>query len=141
MRGFDGGPWKRVCDVPCDRRLLVDGAELRVDADGMPASNPFRIEPGIGTARFRVSSGSDTSRTIGLGSLLVGIPVSLGGMFLYGYGKIKDEQGMETAGIVTLAVGGVLVLGSLPFLAMGRTGVRDSRGRTIAHRSWELPRF
>jgi hypothetical protein len=120
--------------------LLVDGAELRVDAEGMTASNAFRIEPGIGTARFRVASGSESARTIGLGALIAGVPISLGGMFLFGYGKVKDEQGFETAGIATLAVGAVLVLGSLPFLAAGRTAVRDSRGRTIATRH-ELPRF
>jgi hypothetical protein len=140
MRGFDRGEWLRVCDVPCDRRLLVGGAQLRVRADGMSESNAFRIEPGSGTARFRVTSGSSTARTIGLTSLLAGIPIALGGMGMFGYGKLQDKQGLETAGIVTIAVGAVLVVGSLPFLAIGRTAVRDARGKTIARRD-ELPSF
>jgi hypothetical protein len=140
IRDFDRGDWRRACEAPCDRPVLVDGAEVRVRAPGMTDSNTFRIEPGGGTARFRVSGGSASTRAIGLTALVGGIPVSLGGLALYGYGRAQDESGLQTAGIVTLAVGGVLVLGSLPLLGSGRTSIRDGRGKLIARRH-ELPRF
>lgn len=136
LRDFGTDVWRRACAVPCDRRLQVDGADARVLAPGMTPSNSFVIEPGQGTARLRVSGGSAQARTIGLTAMIAGIPVSLGGLGLFGYGKIKEKQAVETAGIVTLAVGAVLVLGSLPFLASGKTAVRDGRGRLIASRSW-----
>lgn len=142
MRELEDDPWRSVCSAPCDKRLLVDGMEVRVRAPGMTESNMFRIEPGRGTARLRVSGGSETSRTIGMAGLITGIPVSFVGMGMFGYGKFKDESGLEVAGIVTLAVGGVLVLGSLPFLGAGRTSVRDGKGRVVARRSaHELPSF
>jgi hypothetical protein len=140
LRDFDDGEWKAACDTPCDKRLLVDGADVRLRAPGMTDSNVFRIDAGIGTARLRVSGGSAQWRTVGLAALIAGIPISLGGMGLFGYGRVQDSSGLETAGIVTLAVGGVLVLGSLPFLGAGRTSVRDVKGRVIATRD-EYPRF
>ena len=106
----------------------------------MTDSNTFLLEPGAGTARLRVSGGSSTVRSIGLTALVGGIPISLGGLGLYGYGSAEKESGLQTAGIVTLAVGGVLVLGSLPLLGFGRTTIRDARGKAIARRH-ELPRF
>jgi hypothetical protein len=140
IRDFDRFEWIRTCDAPCDRILVVDGSEARVRAPGMSDSNAFRIEPGRGTARLLVSGGSELARSIGLTALVAGIPISLGGLGLFGYGRVEQESGLETAGIVTLAVGGVLVLGSLPLLGMGRTSVKDGRGRVIARRQ-ELPRF
>jgi hypothetical protein len=132
LRDFDRGEWTRACGAPCDRPVVVDGVEARVRAPGMTDSNVFRIDPGAGTARLKVSGGSATARSIGLTALIVGIPISFAGMGMFGYGRIKESSGVETAGIVTLAVGGVLVLGSLPVLGMGRTSIRDARGKVIA---------
>lgn len=129
-----------VCPAPCDRLLFVEGMEARVVAPEMAPSNAFRIEAGRGTARFRVDGGSLQSREIGRIGLISGISVSLGGMALYGYGKYQEKPGVRTAGIVGLAIGGIGVLGSLPFLGAGSTGVRDMRGKFIARR-FDAPRL
>jgi hypothetical protein len=98
----------------------------------MTTSNEFRIEPGSGTARLRVSGGSATARTLGIIGLVTGIPLSLGGGALFGYGAVADRDGMQSAGIVTLAVGAAAVVAALPLLLVGSTRVRDARGRIIA---------
>ena len=133
MRDYvDAGSWQRVCPAPCDRVLVVDGMEVRVLAPRMTTSNVFRIDPGSGRAQLKVSGGSRSSRTVGIVGMSTGVPVTLGGMALYGYGRFADSSGLRTAGIVTLAVGAVTVLGSLPFLARGGTTVRDTKGKVIA---------
>jgi hypothetical protein len=128
----DHGPWSAACLAPCDRSLLVEDAQLRVVAPRMTASNEFRVAPGTGTARLRVSGGSAVARSLGIAGLVGGIPLSLGGGALFGYGAVSDRQGMQTAGIVTLAVGAVAVVAALPLLLVGSTRVRDARGRMIA---------
>ncbi len=136
LKDFDTGEWGVACSAPCRKRLLVDGADARVRAPGMSESNVFRIEPGAGTARLKVIGGSESSRQIGVIGLIAGIPITLGGMAMFGYGSMKEEDALRTSGIVTLAVGGVLVIGSLPFLGNGRTTIRDSKGRVIAKRPY-----
>lgn len=136
----DEGDWKRTCAAPCDRPLRVEGMEARVSAPGMTTSNVFRIGPGRGTARLRVSGGSAKARQVGMIGVIAGIPVTLVGMGLYGFGRFDDRPGVQTAGAVTLAVGAVTVLASLPFLAAGGTTVRDARGHTVARRR-NLPLF
>lgn len=131
----DAGEWQRACAVPCDRRLRVDGMEARVTGPGMTTSNVFRIGAGHGVARLHVAGGSATARSIGLTAMIVGVPVTLGGMGLYGYGRLDDRAGLRTAGAITLAVGAVTVLASLPLLATGSTTVRDAKGRSIAKRA------
>lgn len=128
----DDGPWRRACAAPCDRSLVVQGMDLRVRAPGMTTSNVFRVDPGRGQAELKVSGGSASSRTIGIAGMSAGIPVTLAGMGLFGYGRFADKSGFRTAGIVTLAVGAVTVLGALPFLAHGGTKVRDAKGKVIA---------
>ncbi len=135
----DDGPWQRVCPAPCDRQLRVVGAKARVSAPGMTTSNEFLIEPGRGTARFKVDGGSESSRELGLWSLGLGIPVALTGMGVWGYGRLEDEQALRTVGIATLVVGGLAVVASLPLLSAGGTKVRDSRGRAIAQRKVRTP--
>jgi hypothetical protein len=130
----DEGPWQAACPAPCDRVLTVEGTEARVVAPGMSPSNTFRIEPGAGTAAFKVNGGSTEHRRLGTIALVAGIPLSLGGMGLWGYGRVEDKDGMKVAGAITLAVGGVLVIGSLPLLSAGSTRVYDSRGKNIARR-------
>jgi len=141
LRSFvDDTAWQPACAAPCDRVLHVEGTEARVVAPGMSASNTFRIEPGHGAARFKVSGGSESSRQIGTVALVGGIPITLGGMALWGYGRMEDSSGLRAAGVVSLAVGAVAVLGSLPFLASGRTSVKDAKGKVIAQR-WAPPSF
>lgn len=128
----DEGEWRRACAAPCDQRLLVEGMEARVSAPGMATSNTFRIEPGRGTARFKVSGGGATARRWGVIGLVAGGALSLGGFAMYGGGRIGDAQGLETAGLVTLGLGAASVLVSLPLLLSGTTTVRDARGNMIA---------
>jgi len=135
---IDDTNWKTACEAPCDLRIRVEGMEARVVAAGMSASNVFRIEPGRGTANLRVEGGSTTSRTIGTAGLIAGIPLGLTGMGLFGYGKIEDKSGLRAAGIASMAVAAVLVVGSLPFLSAGSTRVRNGQGKTIA-RSFSPP--
>ncbi len=124
--------WERVCAAPCNRAIVVQGALLRVTAPGMTPSNGFRIEHGPGTALVKVEGGSATSRSYGILALGVGIPISLTGMGLYGYGRYADQTGTRTAGAVTLGIGALAVLASLPLLVSGSTDVRDGKGSLIA---------
>lgn len=103
-----------------------------MSAPGMASSNVFRIDPGEGTAWLRVSGGSATARTLGTVGLLVGIPLALTGMAMFGYGAVTDHDTLRGAGIVTLAVGGAATLAALPLLLIGSTTVRDGRGRSVA---------
>jgi len=137
---MDESDWKRACDAPCGQRVLVDGMEARVQAPGMSPSNVFRVEPGAGTARIKVSSGSSSARTIGVIGLSAGLPVAMAGLSGYGYGRVSNNTALRTAGVVVLAVGAVAALGSLPLLTMGTTTVRDDEGRMIAHGP-STPRF
>jgi hypothetical protein len=98
----------------------------------MTTSNVFRVEPGLGTARLNVSGGSAQLRTFGLGGMLFGVPVSLAGFAFYGVGKVQDQPTLVTTGIVTLAIGAISTLASLPLLAVSGTRVRDGQGRSIA---------
>ncbi|MEB2324655.1 MAG: hypothetical protein OZ921_19220 [Sorangiineae bacterium] len=136
----DQTPWRRACFAPCDARLRVDGMEARVAGPDLTTSNPFRIAPGRGTVRLAAAAGSPTARSIGTVGMIAGVPITLGGMGLYGYGRYEAQPAARTAGIVALAVGAITVLGSLPFLAAGSTTVRTADGKTIARRA-APPRF
>jgi len=129
---LEDGDWQRLCAAPCDREIVVQGALLRVTAPGMTPSNGFRIEPGPGTALVKVEAGSASSRRYGILALGAGIPISLAGMGLYGYGRYVDQQGTQTAGAIVLGVGALAVLVSLPLLVSGATDVRDGKGGLIA---------
>lgn len=131
----DDGHWQRVCAAPCDRVLYVNGMLARAVAPNMTDSNPFRIEPGPGTAHVKVEGGSSQSRTLGVIGLGAGIPVSLLGMTLFSYGKLDDKQGLTTAGAIVLGTGAVVVLAALPLLLFGKTSVRDGKGSLIATKS------
>ena len=132
----DDNGFRRVCPAPCDVPVRVVGKQARVVAPGMTPSNPFRIEPGHGTAQFRVNGGSERTRQWGIWSFAVGAPVALSGMGLWGYGKIQDSQGSQTAGIVVASVGAAAIIAALPLLSMGSTRVQDERGHTIASGGW-----
>lgn len=129
---IEGGDWKRVCPVPCDRKLTVLGIQARVTAQDMSTSNVFRIQPGPGRALVRVEGGSKSSRSLGIWGLTLGIPVALGGMAAFSYGTVSDRDGAALAGAIVLGTGGALVLASLPLLLFGTTDVRDGRGSLIA---------
>jgi hypothetical protein len=127
-----GGEWERFCAAPCDRELVVEGSLLRAVAPGMTTSNAFRIEAGRGIAFVKVEGGSSQSRTIGILTLAVGIPVALLGMGLYGYGRVTHREGMSAGGIVALAAGGASVGVSLPLLLFGSTDVKNDKDKLIA---------
>lgn len=129
---LEDGDWERLCAAPCDREIVVQGALLRVTAPGMTSSNGFRIEPGSGTALVKVEGGSASARRYGIVALAAGIPISLAGMGLYGYGRYADQQSTRTAGAVVLGVGALAVLVSLPLLVSGSTDVRDGKGGLVA---------
>jgi len=112
--------------------VRVTGELARVTAPGMTTSNSFRIEPGQGTALVRVDGGSAQARTLGITGLFVGIPTAVAGMALFGYGKLKEQDGTRIAGTVVLATGAVVLVASLPLLLMGSTKVRDAHGSVVA---------
>lgn len=124
--------WVVACSVPCDRDVFVADSELRVTAPGMTPSNPFRVEPGSGTARLRVSPGSAELRHWGIVSLAVGAPVALGGFGLYGGGRMAHEPTLELGGLIVLGLGAAAILTALPLLGMGGTSVYDGKGGSIA---------
>jgi hypothetical protein len=128
----DDGPWLRACAMPCDRLLSVNGMLVRAVAPNMTPSNPFRIDPGPGTAHVKVEGGSSQLRTLGMIGLGAGIPVSLLGMTLLSYGKVEDQRGLTIAGAVVLGTGALVVLAALPLLLSGKTSVRDGKGSLIA---------
>jgi hypothetical protein len=128
----DESGWQRVCELPCDRSLVVEGFVARVSAPDMTTSNVFRIQPGMGTASIRVDGGSAKARSFGLLGLFVGIPTAVTGMTLYSYGRFAERDGMQLGGAIVLGTGAVTLLASLPFLLAGSTTVRDGRGTVIA---------
>ncbi len=128
----DRGEWQRACLAPCDQALYVDGTLARVSAPGMTTSNPFRIDPGEGTALVRVDGGSARARSFGILGLVVGIPTTIAGGALYGYGSYADRDGFRIGGATVLGVGALAILASLPFLVSGSTTVRNAKGSAIA---------
>jgi hypothetical protein len=129
--------WQARCTAPCKQYLDAAGQEVRVTAPGMTPTNPFRLESGRGRVHFRVNGGSDTVKTIGIAGLAGGIPVMLGGMAMFGIGKVDDKDALSTVGVVTLAVGAAAVLISIPMLLTGTTRVYNSKSDRIA----EIPRI
>jgi hypothetical protein len=128
----DGGAFARTCAAPCDVQLNVQGLQARVVAPGMTPSNAFRFDGGSGAAGVRVDGGSATARTIGIITLAAGIPVALGGMALFGLGKLQHKAGLEAAGIAGLSLGGVSIGVSIPLLLIGTTRVKSANGTRIA---------
>lgn len=129
--------WKPRCTAPCKQYLDVAGQEVRVTAPSMTTSNPFRLESGRGRIYFRVNGGSDTVKTIGVAGMAGGIPVMLGGMAMFGIGKLDDKDALSTAGAVTLGVGAAAVLIAIPLLLSGTTRVYNSKSDRIA----EIPQI
>ena len=82
--------------------------------------------------RLRVNGGPDWARTAGIALLAAGIPSSLAGLTLFGFGAQTERGQLRTAGVVTLAVSAVAVLTSLPLLSYGATSVYDIEGNRIA---------
>jgi len=101
-------------------------------APNMTTSNPFVIDAGAGTARLRVAGGSSTARQLGIIGLVGGLPVTFAGMTLLGFGSLENENGIRTAGIVTLAVGAAAIVVALPLLLVGSTSIRNEKGAYIA---------
>jgi hypothetical protein len=133
MRSYvDGGAFVRICAAPCDLRLQVEGREARVVAPDMTPSNVFRFDAGSGTAGVRVDGGSASARRVGIITLAIGIPLALAGMGLYAQGRVKDNTGLQVAGIAGLATGGVSIGISLPLLLIGSTNVKNAKGSLIA---------
>lgn len=128
----DQSDWQRTCLAPCDTPLYVDGTLARVSAPGMTTSNPFRIDPGQGTALVRVDGGSARARSFGILGMVVGIPTTIGGGALFGYGTYADRDGLRIGGATVLGLGALAVIASLPFLVSGSTTVRNSHGSAIA---------
>ena len=127
-------PWTSVCLVPCNTTVVVEGREARFAAPGMSTSNTFILEPGVGTARMRVAGGSQVAQTIGLASMIGGIPLALGGAALFAVGEVNDRPTLSSVGIGVGIVGAVAILTAVPLLIVGSTKVRDGRGSTIARR-------
>lgn len=128
----DGGAFQRTCAAPCDVKLPVEGREARVVAPGMTTSNVFRFDAGVGVAGVRVAGGSARARRTGIITLAVGIPIALAGMAFFAQGRVKDNAGLEVAGIAGLATGGVSIAISLPLLLLGTTNVKNAKGSLIA---------
>jgi hypothetical protein len=135
----DADRWRVICDAPCDRSVRVEGLEVRVTAPGMTSSNAFLVDPGPGTARFRVVGGSATARTLGIIGLAGGLPIAFAGMSMFGLGSIQESSTERTAGIATLVVGAVITLAALPLLLVGSTSVRNEQGKYIARGAARAP--
>lgn len=112
--------------------MIVQGVLVRATAPGMTTSNAFRIQPGPGIALVKVEGGSSSMRLAGVIALAGGLPIAFTGMTLFGYGTYKHKDNIRTAGAVTLGVGAVAVLASLPLLVIGSTDVRDGYDKVIA---------
>jgi len=135
----DRNGWQRACLAPCDAPVYVDGTLARVSAPGMTTSNPFRIDPGPGTALVRVDGGSARARSLGVLGFVIGIPTSLAGGALYGYGSYADREGFRIGGATVLGLGALAVVAAIPLLLAGSTTVRDGHGSAIARATAGAP--
>jgi hypothetical protein len=123
--------WRVACSSPCNRRLLIDGMEVRVVAPGMTPSKPFRIQPGSGSALLTVDGGSAGSHRWGKRALFAGVPLSFAGVGLLGYGAFDDRPALVTSGAILSGLGAALVLTALPLLTGGSTEVTNADGDLI----------
>jgi hypothetical protein len=123
--------WTPNCTVPCKQYVEVGGREVRVIAPGMTPSNAFRLQSGRGRVQFRVSGGSQTSKTLGLAGLIAGIPVAMAGMAMGGYGIVKEKDGLRDVGFVTLGIGAVAIAVAIPLLLSSTTRVYNEKGSRI----------
>ncbi len=127
-----GGQWHHACDAPCDQSVNVYAMEARLNGPRMTPSNAFRIEPGVGAARFKVRSGSLQARRWGTAMLAAGLPVAAAGFAGYGYGEMTDQPGFRDVGAIALGAGATAVVTAFVLVSRGATRVRDARGRRIA---------
>ncbi|HTQ02248.1 MAG TPA: hypothetical protein VMI54_00275 [Polyangiaceae bacterium] len=135
----DPRAWRRACLAPCDTPLYVEGMLARVSAQRMTPSNAFRLVPGQGTAFVRVSGGSARNRGFGILGLVIGIPSSLIGGGLFGYGSFADRAEFRAGGAAALALGALSVVTAIPLLLSGTTTVRDGNGSVIARANAAVP--
>jgi hypothetical protein len=127
-------PWLRECDSPCGGSVLVVDREFRVRGENMPPSLAFVVDPSEVPVKLEVKPGSDVARRWGLVGLLGGAPLVLLGGAGFGVGvgtSVKGHDAIGTAGLITLIVGGLATIASLPLLSIGQTRVRTPNGEAI----------
>jgi hypothetical protein len=108
--------------------------EFRVRGEHMPPSLVFVVSPSDVPVKLDVKAGNDAARRWGLVGLLGGVPLVLVGGAGFGIGAgtaIKGHDTIGTVGLVTLIVGGLATLSSLPLLSMGQTRVRTPSGEAV----------
>lgn len=132
---LERGPWATVCGAPCDLTVPVVDREFRASGAGIQPSRTFLIEPGERPVRIELRPGSADLHTWGTRAYLIGLPVMLLGGVGIGLDlgtNLRHGDTIGTVGIVTAAVGGAMILASLPLLYMGQTRVLNEKSIQIA---------
>jgi hypothetical protein len=133
--------WSRVCTSPCDAEVPLGGS-YRITGNGVPATAPFSIEANPGSVVDLAVDPASTGGMIGGGFLAAtGGTIGFVGLVLAAVGEAgaprhdRGASGMSrdaaedvrNAGLVTLAVGGLLTLGGiLIFVSSGKTDVTQA---------------
>ncbi|MCU0656272.1 MAG: hypothetical protein MUF64_13790 [Polyangiaceae bacterium] len=134
---LDPGGWARVCQAPCELGVLAIDREFRAAGPGIQPSRSFLLEPGERPVSVEVRPGQASLHRWGTLAFLVGLPVMLAGGVGIGLDlgtKIPHNETYGTVGLVTAAVGGALLLTSLPLLYSGQTRVLNDKGIQIARK-------
>jgi len=123
--------WQRSCQAPCDRYVEVEERSLRIGGPLLHPSNAFHVKGDGSVVKLVVRPGLESTHGWGRGLLISGISVELASSLLYGLGRLEDKDGMVIGGIIGMAVGAGMIVGSLPLLGAARTTVRNAEGERV----------
>ncbi|MCS6900897.1 MAG: hypothetical protein RMJ98_15035 [Myxococcales bacterium] len=134
---LEKGPWGTLCLAPCDQTILVIDREFRAGGPNVHPSHTFVLEPGERPVRVEVNPGRADLHRWGTLAYLVGLPVTLVGGVGIGIDlgtNLKHNETIGTIGLVTVMLGGALLISSLPLLYAGQTRVVNDKGVQIGKR-------
>ena len=129
------GAWQNVCRATCGRSLEVEDREFRITGAGLRPSNPFHFVGDQDSAKLVVSPGKQSNYDWGRVAIIAGAATVIASGALAGWGKSEDRNALVAGGIVGLALGGVMLVVSIPLLTSGRTTVQTS-GANSSSSAW-----
>jgi hypothetical protein len=114
----------RVCSLPCDRDLPLDGATYRVVGPGLTPSSPLVLPRGLESVDIDVRAGSWRKYVIGGTFTLIGsVYAVVGGGLLLGHEGDPAAHALVPVGATFLSIGVTALAVGIPLWLSGRTHV------------------